>query len=498
MTAHLPHTDRGLRFGWAQADITPELPIAVEGQFHVRMSEEVMDPLTVTALVLQSGREHIVFVSCDLVYISDKLRDSVRKRLNDSKDGPDPRKVILNATHTHTGPGNMEREESTGSGLGLGVELDVMSVDMYVSFAVERIGEAVLQAWNSRKEGGIAYGMDYAVVGRNRRWVNDDDKATMYGLNAEISDRFRHFEGYEDHSVNVVAVYDSAEALTGLLVNVPCPSQETESLFAISADWWCETRAELRRRFGGQLFILPQCSAAGELTSHLMYEREANERMLKLRGKSAREEIGIRIADAVERILPFIAKEIDWAPVLRHDAEIVYLEANRLTEDDLRSAIRDAEQCREEYEKEKRKLEERPELRETPRWYVPVTSAYRRMNWHKHVVRRCEQMKRNPVIPAELHVLRLGDIAFATNPFECYLDYGIQIKVRSRAVQTFLVQLAGGGTYLPSPRSVRAGGYGSVPASNPVGAEGGQQLVEHTVRMMRSLWEEAGEQSSQL
>ena len=81
-----------------------------------------------------------------------------------------------------------------------------------------------------------------------------------------------------------------------------------------------------------------------------------------------------------------------------------------------------------------------------------------------------------------------GDVAFATNPFEYYLDYGIQIKARSPAPQTFLVQLAGAGTYVPSPRSTLGGGYGSLPASNPVGAEGGGVLRDRTVELLREYW----------
>jgi len=110
------------------------------------------------------------------------------------------------------------------------------------------------------------------------------------------------------------------------------------------------------------------------------------------------------------------------------------------------------------------------------------------MRWHHGVLRRWEDQKTRPTQPIEVHFVRLGEIAFATNPFEYYLDFGIQIKVRSPATQTFLVQLAGEGTYLPSPRSVAGGGYGSVAASNPIGPEGGQILAEQTVQKLRKLF----------
>ena len=101
---------------------------------------------------------------------------------------------------------------------------------------------------------------------------------------------------------------------------------------------------------------------------------------------------------------------------------------------------------------------------------------------------RFEQQKGQPTLPTELHVVRLGDLAVATNRFEFYLDFGVRIKARSPAVETFLVQLAGPGTYCPSPRSVAGGGYGSLPASNPVGPEGGQVLTERTIQVIERLW----------
>ena len=96
----------------------------------------------------------------------------------------------------------------------------------------------------------------------------------------------------------------------------------------------------------------------------------------------------------------------------------------------------------------------------------------------------------NPAKPVELHVLRLGDMVFSTNPFEYYLDFGAYIKARSSAVQTFLVQLCGGGTYVPSKRSQAGGGYGSIPASNPVGPEGGRVLAQESVSAINALFEQ--------
>jgi hypothetical protein len=65
-----------------------------------------------------------------------------------------------------------------------------------------------------------------------------------------------------------------------------------------------------------------------------------------------------------------------------------------------------------------------------------------------------------------------------------------EIKARSKAVQTFVVQLAGQASYLPTARSVAGGAYGAVPESTEVGPEGGQELVDQTVELINSLWNE--------
>ena len=99
----------------------------------------------------------------------------------------------------------------------------------------------------------MAFGLGQAVIGHNRRWVDVGGQATTYG-NTNSPD-FSHIEGGEDHSVNVMATDNQGGALTGLVVNVPCPSQVSESEYTLSADYWHETRLELRARLGSGLHV---------------------------------------------------------------------------------------------------------------------------------------------------------------------------------------------------------------------------------------------------
>ncbi|MBU7003935.1 MAG: hypothetical protein HXS50_00105 [Theionarchaea archaeon] len=476
-----------LYIGWAQNDITPLEPVLIAGQFHARVWEGVDDPITTTALAIDTGSDHLVFVSCDLVAISEDLRDAVRTKLEqlETTEGLDPSKVILHATHTHTGPETrVPRKGANYYFDDVGIVLPVLPVGKYLQFAAERISATVSLAWSSRSPGGFAFGQGYAVVGRNRRWVDKNGRSTMYGDTGVAS--FSHIEGYEDHSVNVLATYSEDGELSGLLVNVPCPSQVSELEFRLSADYWYETRRELRNRLGENLPILVQCSAAGDQSPHLLFDQRASERMQSLSGRTERQEIAQRISGAVEEILHQTRQTIDCTAILVHVTEKIDLPTTIISEQESQKASQEAASLRRQYEEEKQRLDTDLMLRKEARWYTTITALYRRICWLEDVVARHEQQPRT--LPVELHVVRLGDVVFATNPFEYYLDFGIHIKARSRAVQTFLVQLAGSGGYVPSRRSTQGGGYGSIPASSRIGYQGGWEFADRTVAIIDSLW----------
>ena len=173
---------------------------------------------------------------------------------------------------------------------------------------------------------------------------------------------------------------------------------------------------------------------------------------------------------------------------------MVPLSRRQLTEKDVEDALAEAAKLRAEYERLRADLEAHPEKRREPRWYVGITDAYRRAKWNEGVSRQLELCRTQPRLPVEVHVLRLGEVALATNPFEYYLDFGHQIKARSKATQTFLVQHVGFGTYLPTERAVAGRSYGAVPASTPIGPEGGRELAQWTVGAINALWERQSHQ----
>ena len=108
-----------------------------------------------------------------------------------------------------------------------------------------------------------------------------------------------------------------------------------------------------------------------------------------------------------------------------------------------------------------------------------------------------EDQKKDKKITMEMHVVRLGDIAFATNRFELFMDFQHRIQARSPFEQTFIVQLVGqpyecsnGGGYLCTERAFEGRGYSAIVFSIQVSHEGGQELVNETVKQLKDMYEE--------
>ena len=428
-----PAGEAPLYIGWSAVDITPERPVALVGQLHKRISQGVLDPLTATALAIETRvpdgrREQAILVSCDVLFICKSMQDRVKEALKTGLPDFDADKLLLNATHTHTGPGFAD--EDFGTLYDVTNDAGVMKASEYGDFFVRRIVQVASEAWRRRGPAGMSWALGHAVVGTNRRARYFDGKAIMYGATNRAD--LANIEGYEDHGVEMLFCWDPSGSLTGVVINIACTSQETEHLTEVSADFWHDVRIELHKRIGADVRVFPQCAAAGDQSPHRLYRSKAEEAMIRQRGLSNRQEIARRIVNAVEDVLPLARQDIRTRPLFRHVVARVNLPGADST----------------------------------------LTPFYRT----------------DTISPVELHVLRLDDVAMATNPFELYLDYGVRIKARSPAILTMLVQLSCQNCgYLPTAKGVEGGGYSA--DKYVVGPEGGQVLVDETVRQIQALWE---------
>lgn len=453
-----------LYVGAATVDITPDRPVALSGQMRTRISEKAETPISVTALALESREgerviDQAILVSCDLVAIRAGITQKVREKAKDRLPGFDLGKLVLNATHTHTAPVTTDGDKYRFLRKG------VMSGDEYTEFLTDRIVSAAEASWQQRKPGKTGWGQGQAVIAQNRRATYADGSAKMYGKTNQPD--FRGIEGYEDHHLDVLFFWDLEDRLIATAVNVPCPSQVVEGLSVIHADFWDPVRRQLRARHGKDLHVLAWTGAGGDQVPRPMYGHAADERMRRLRGLTQLEEVARRVVRGWEEALEVAKLEPVAGAPLQHQVKEIDLPWRRVTEKELADARSEAE-----------KYKDKPE----EQW---------RYFWNQSVVDRhaAEKAGTSGTYKMELHALRLGDVAIATNEFELFTDYGVQMKARSPAVQTFLIQLAvSSGGYLPTPRAVAGGSYSAIIQSSRVGPEGGQALVEETVAAWDAFW----------
>lgn len=489
-----------LRVGWAVADLTPAEPVHMAAWSCLRVSEGVMDPIVATVLALESidddASDTLIMVGCDLARAEGTLCGRVRELVAELEPGIDVEKIVLNATHNHGAPCVRTAPELAADLAERGLEVpdewsyygvapDAMSPVGYLEFVAPRIADAIVEAWKTRKPGGVSFGLGHAVVSHNRLVTYRDGHSEPYGQ----LDRpdFSHIEGYEDHSVNLLYTWNGEGELTGVVVNVPCAAWGKDT--KLTADFWHETREELRRRFGEPFYVLQQVASSAELWPTVHVDSRAHERMMKMTGRSWRQEIAMRLANSVEAILPYMRETIEWQPRFVHRVEQVELSRMCVTAEVAEDRRRQFAQLLEEYRKMREEIDANPEIREQPRWFEKISGVYWRMARAHRVVRIFERQQAEPTLPVRLHVVRVGDMAIATHPVALYLDFGIQIRVRSTATQTFTVQTADGHyRYLPTERSLAGNTYGAVPESMEFGPQGGRELVEETVRLIESLW----------
>ena len=499
----------GFKIGFSEIDITPHKKLSLYGQFAERISEYVEKPLTATAMAIEGDDDQLILVSCDLTGTNRFLTCAVRAALENNTAGIDTQKIILCATHTHTAYayGGGTRSENGKEGFTeilqrtlekylkpgqkyvqsakVSDNPEVSTPDENFALLMERLPKVISDAWNNRREAGFVNAFGRAAVGMCRRSAYNDQTAQMWGdTNTAV---FTELEGGNDSGIELLYVFDENKKLMGIVPNIACPAQCVQHRLFVSPDFWGEVKVRLRKRFGDDIYMLPLCSAAGDqcpvdLIRWVQPEsdindpncvrvnppkRKADPSMFDIAGMV---KVGKRISNEIIDLWDEGLDEIIFDAPFEHRVVEMQLPLRRATLTDVKNA--------------KQAIKEYIEAREGDVDYNDVAL----MQVHLGVLSRFNLQETLDVLETETHIIRLGNIAIATNPFELFLDFGNQIKARSSAEQTFLIQLANGAEgYVPTEKAEKNGHYSAFISSGQTGYEGGEQLVRETLQNIREM-----------
>ena len=409
-------------------------------------------------------------------------------------------KVTLGATHTHTSVSYTGRSDYRAfdvfkTRLPEGVEYKqvvnttaegVQTPDAGRAMLIERTVKVIKAAWANRKPGYIANGFGRAAVGLNRRACYDDGSAKMWGDTNNAC--FTTLEAGTDTGIEMLFTYDENKKISGAMINVSCPSQVLEHRSFVSSDYWGKVKANLRKELGEDFYVLGMCGAAGDLCPRdlirwvepttpildpnierlTVLPRNADPSMFEIEGAV---KIGKRISrevmDAIEDV-----KEIYDDAELVHKSFTMDLPYRRVTMG--------------EYNEAKDRFDRYIAGKKTVNFADKANTLF-----ECGIMARYLDQQNKDLVNIEVHVMKLGNIAIATNPFELFVDYGSQIRARSKANQTFLSQLTCGSYgYLPTEHAENGGHYSAFVGSGTVGHAGGEMYVRKVLTVIDELFSE--------
>ena len=489
-----------LLIGWAEESLVPDKMVNVYGQFYERISNHVETEITATAMAISKGDQSAIIVSCDLTSINQYLIDQVKTDLLEMCPDFPVENLIIGATHTHTSVGYTKKGVSSAKDILkefmppekqytpiVTADDSVMSSDDALFFLSVRIAKAAKNAWENRAEGGFVNAFGRAVVGFCRRVCYNDGSAQMWG--DTNTGTFTHLEGGNDSGIELLYVYNKDNKLTGVVANIACPSQILEHRSFISADYWGEVKRNLRKELGDELFLLPMCGAGGDqcprdLVRWVQPETPINDPNIKrpdvidrvadpsMFDLSGCRRVGKRVSNEILAVLEELGDPQTDA-VFEHQVFTLDMPLRKATIKEYNEAVREIE-----YFVDKNK-DKAFTFEDTAKMHV-----------YAGTIARYREQQTVETKPIEVHIIRLGDIAIATNPFELFLDYGNRMKARARAKQTFIMQLTAGAMgYLPTEKAEQGGHYSAYISSGQFGHEGGDLLTRKTITTINEMFE---------
>lgn len=443
-------TGRGTAGAWlagaSEADITPTQSQFLFGYPHVkRYSSGVHDPLLASALYLSDGTHGVLFVACDVILVPRRIVERARRRIA-LLSGIAGENVTITATHTHSGP-------ITASMASNAADSVVPSPDpAYLKRLEHGIVAAAVKAFRRARPARLAFATaDTSELGGNRRALN----------------------GPRIHEAPILFVHDAAtgEAIAVMCVVTMHPTVLHEDWTLVSGDF-----PGLARRWLQQNLLGPRCP----FVYHMGASGDQSPRHV-VRGNTIAEAtrlgeyLGRAVAGAMGEAEPIREAEIEVARA-RVELPLRTFPSPEQAETDIARA-------RAELEKLSLDGADRPAIRTAE---CDVFGAEETLTLARAAISGALQEAAQSCMPAEVQVIRLGDISFVGWPGEVFVEFALE--VRRRHPHAHVITLANGDLqgYVVTQQAIDERAYeaGNAIFASPISGErlvaATRQLLERT------------------
>jgi neutral/alkaline ceramidase-like enzyme len=469
LTSATPAVDqrasRRLLAGAATSNITPPLGELIVGNWTPIPATHVHDELHARCLVLDDGETRVAIVVADNVGIPRRVLD-VAKRLAHKHTGIPVERILIASTHTHsatTARGSERYDDSE-------------PLDGYQTFVASRIADGIRRAINNLEPARIGWGrgsLPEQVF--NRRWFmtpgphlnNPFGGTDNVRMNPPVaSPNLLKPAGPTDPEIAFLSVYSDSGRPIALLSNYSLHYVGGVPNGHVSADYFGVFARKMARLVAGDANDAHD-RRAPPFVAMLSNGTSGDVNNIDVRGGQTRlpdyarmELVANQVAAEVFRAMQGLEYH-DSIPLKMVQRELA-LETRRPTPK-LMDWARD--------------ILARPE---------GVTSSYPRERIYAERTLRMADMPSRIEVP--LQVLRIGDLALVTIPFETFAEMGLELKAKSPFQRTFAVSLANGAYgYLPTAAQHELGGYETWLGTNQVEVQAASKIVATLLQMLGDL-----------
>ena len=430
-----------LKLGFAEADITPPLGQRIVGHFNDIYVERINDPLFARAMALDN-EQAFIFITCDLLSIRRSTVMEIRRRIEEATGLPADH-VSVSATHTHTGPCTTRV---------FGSDPDPVYMEMLIAGAAR----AGIEAYQKRVPGTLtaAWGFE-GKLSHQRRFMMRDGKARMHPPKGSTDILYQ--EGPSDPEFAVLWGEEESGQPLGCWVNYACHVNSAQCGTTITADYPGFLAAAMKRHQHESFVTLFGNGTCGNLCQIDVYDPDRHDV-----GLAWSQHMGEELAKDVLRVVPEGEKLDD--PLLEHRAAMVPLPLRHLPEDLIDWAR---------------------EMQNAPKSENFVERTYADM-----ALELLDQQRIEPLAPAEINAFRIDDFAVVTLPGEVFVEFGLDIKLKSPAKRTWVVELANGVVgYVPTTLAFEGGGYEQRTAtSSKLDPVAGEMMVATARALLESMF----------